>query len=106
MFDFFKRVIRKIKRMLGIKAERVNQEKSRHLPDAVVRILEESGLNTQTFKFFVKSDMDSDGCYCTVWTAVDDKGLYVALGSEEIVKKRGNKKLETKYVINEIEVIR
>ena len=102
MFDFFKRAIGKIKRMLGIKPERVRQERNRHLPDAVVRILEGNGLNTQDFKFFVKSDMDSDGCYCTVWTAVDDKGLYVALGSEEIVKKRGNKKLETKYVINEI----
>ncbi len=102
MLDVLKKIFRKVKRLFGKTEIKKPEGKKRELPSQVVTLLEEAGLKTKDFKFFIKSDMDSEGCYCTAWISVDEQGLYIALGNEEIIKKRGNKKIETKYTIDEI----
>ncbi|MDR2647971.1 MAG: ATP-binding cassette domain-containing protein [Oscillospiraceae bacterium] len=61
------------------------------LPKNVLNLLESQNLRTDDFIFSAVGDMDNDGNYCANWLAFDDKGLYIAFGTEETVKKKKRK---------------
>lgn len=75
-------------------------------PKALLAELERAGLSTENLIFCCTGDMDNEACYCSAWLSFDEKGLYIALGEEEIVKsKRKNCRIEPKFTVNEIQSI-
>lgn len=76
-------------------------------PKPLLDALEGAGLATQNLIFCCTGDMDNEACYCSAWLCFDEKGLYIALGSEETEKNKRHKKErpEPKFVINEIQSI-
>ncbi len=77
-------------------------------PKPLLRVLEEAGLATENLIYCCTGDMDNDACYCSAWLSFDDKGFYIALGDEEIVKtkrKSGKRIPEPKYTVREIQSI-
>jgi len=80
-------------------------EKGR-FPKPLLRVLEDAGLSTENLIYCCTGDMDNDACYCSAWLSFDEKGFYVALGDEEIVKsKRKSQITEPKYTVTEIRSI-
>ena len=59
---------------------------SGELPNEVKKLMEQQGVGTDGFLYAVTGDMDNDGGYTTCWLAFDREGLYIACGSEEVVK--------------------
>ncbi len=77
-------------------------------PKPLLEKLEQAGLSTKNLIFCCTGDMDNEACYCSAWLSFDEKGLYIALGEEELIKKkRKNKKEkpEPKFTVNEIQSI-
>lgn len=75
-------------------------------PKPLLRVLEEAGLSTENLIYCCTGDMDNEACYCSAWLSFDEKGLYIALGDEEIVKsKRKNHRPDPKYTVSEIQSI-
>ncbi len=75
-------------------------------PKPLLAELEKAGLSTENLIFSCTGDMDNEACYCSAWLSFDEKGLYIALGEEEIVKsKRKNRRIEPKFTVNEIQSI-
>ncbi len=73
---------------------------------SVLEKLEQAGLSTKNLIFCCTGDMDNDACYCSAWLSFDEKGLYIALGDEELVKtKRKSHRPEPKITVNEIQSI-
>lgn len=70
----------------------------------VLKALNEAGLNTENLIFCCTGDMDDEACYCSAWVCFDGKGLYIALGEDELEtgKKRGRKRPEHKVTVREI----
>ena len=80
-------------------------EKGR-FPKPLLDALEKAKLSTKNLIFCCTGDMDNEACYCSAWLSFDEKGLYIALGEEEIVKsKRKSRRMEPKYTVNEIQSI-
>lgn len=99
----FKSKIKHIfRRILGRPEPPVGKREKNRLPRELAESVRAQGLCCDGFKKLVKSDMDFDGCYCDVWTAIDDKGLYFIFADEKVEKKRGNKRLEVKHSLREI----
>lgn len=77
--------------------------KNKHLfPEPLLRKLEDAGLDTRNLIFCCSGDMDNDACYRSAWLSFDEKGLYVAYGTEELAKQKRRKHVETKYTVEEI----
>lgn len=75
-------------------------------PKPLLRELENAGLSTEKLIFCCTGDMDNEACYCSAWLSFDEKGLYIALGEEEIVKsKRKSRRIEPEFTVNEIRSI-
>ncbi len=75
-------------------------------PRPLLEVLEKAGLATEKLIFCCTGDMDNEACYCSAWISFDEKGLYIALGEEEIVKsKRKSRRIEPKFTVNEIQSI-
>lgn len=75
-------------------------------PKPLLRVLEDAGLSTKDLIYCCTGDMDNDACYCSAWLSFDDKGFYVALGDEEIIKsKRKHQITEPKFTVSEIRSI-
>lgn len=74
-------------------------------PREVLCLLEKEGLRTEHFLFGTEGDMDNEGRFCSSWLAFDEKGLYVAFGSAQIGRKKGNKRLETAYSLTSLQSI-
>ncbi|MBR2868844.1 MAG: ABC transporter ATP-binding protein [Clostridia bacterium] len=81
-------------------------EKNRHkFPELLLKKLEEAGLCTENLIFCCTGDMDNDACYRSAWLSFDEKGLYIAYGTEELMKIKGKKHIEPKYTVEEIVAI-
>ena len=77
--------------------------KNKHrFPDALLSKLEEAGLDTKNLIFCCSGDMDNDACYRNAWLCFDEKGFYIAFGTEELVRIKHKKHVETKYTVEEI----
>ena len=64
-------------------------EKNKHkFPEPLLKKLEEAGLDTKNLIFCCTGDMDNDACYRSAWLSFDEKGLYVAYGTEKLVKAK------------------
>lgn len=75
-------------------------------PKPLLRVLEDAGLSTKDLIYCCTGDMDNEACYCSAWLSFDEKGFYVALGDEEIIKsKRKSQITEPKYTVSEIRSI-
>lgn len=75
-------------------------------PKPLLRVLEDAGLSTKDLIYCCTGDMDNEACYCSAWLSFDDKGFYVALGDEEIIKsKRKHQITEPKFTVSEIRSI-
>lgn len=75
-------------------------------PKPLLEKLEQAGLSTKNLIFCCTGDMDNEACYCSAWLSFDEKGVYIALGEEEIIKsKRKNRRIEPKFTVNEIQSI-
>ncbi|MEE1012484.1 MAG: ABC transporter transmembrane domain-containing protein, partial [Acutalibacteraceae bacterium] len=75
-------------------------------PKPFLRVLEDAGLSTKNLIYCCTGDMDNEACYCSAWLSFDEKGFYVALGDEEIVRsKRKSQITEPKYTVSEIRSI-
>ncbi len=71
-----------------------------------LQALREAGLDTANLKLCCRSDMAPDGEYKDAWLCFDDKGLYLAWGTEEIDAKRGRHgKREIRVSIDTIRAI-
>jgi len=57
-------------------------------PKPLLKVLENAGLSTENLIYCCTGDMDNEACYCSAWLSFDEKGLYIALGDEEIVKSK------------------
>ncbi len=83
--------------------ERENKNK---LPTWVIRALEEKGLSAEGLVFACSCDMDNEALYKDSWLFFDNKGLYIASGTQETVKpKRGHVPPEPKVTIEKIQSI-
>ena len=81
-------------------------EKNKHkFPEKLLRELENAGLSTQNLIFCCSGDMDNDACYRSAWLSFDEKGLYIAYGTEELTKIKGKKHVEPKFTVEEITAI-
>ena len=70
---------------------------------ALLDELNKAGLNTDGLVFCCSGDMDNDGNFCDSLLCFDEKGLYIADGTQEVIKsKNRRKKLETKYTVKQI----
>lgn len=67
-----------------------------------MKLLQQAGLDTDALIFGATGDMDIDGTYHTLWLSLDEKGIYYALGDEQVVKAKGKKRLETKYTLDSL----
>lgn len=75
-------------------------------PKPLLEKLEQAGLSTKNLIFCCTGDMDDEACYCSAWLSFDEKGVYIALGEEEIVKsRRKSRRIEPKFTVNEIQSI-
>ncbi len=82
-----------------------NPEKGK-FPKHLLAALEKAGLSTKNLIYTCIGDMDNEACYCSAWLSFDEKGLYIALGDEEIAKPKNKKKRpEPVITINEIQSI-
>ena len=70
------------------KPPEIPREEKNPLPGYVKKALGEKGLDTSGVLFSAKGDMDSGACYKDTWMLFDEKGLYLAFGREETVKKK------------------
>ena len=89
------------------KREKINKppffEKNKHkFPEKLLKELENAGLLTEKLIFCCSGDMDNDACYRNAWLSFDEKGLYIAYGTEEITKVKGKKHVEPKFTVDEI----
>ncbi len=75
------------------------------LPKEVLGLLEAENISTEEFLYSVTGDMDEAGEYTTVWLAFDKKGIYIAMGTEELVKIKKKKALTAKYTLDKLECI-
>lgn len=78
---------------------------SGELPNEVKKLMEQQGVGTDGFLYAVTGDMDNDGGYTTCWLAFDREGLYIACGSEEVVKVKGKRRLSVRYHLDELRTI-
>ncbi len=91
---------------MGKRKEKMPKPEKGRFPKPLLAELERAGLSTENLIFCCTGDMDNEACYCSAWLSFDEKGLYIALGEEEIVKsKRKNKRIEPKFTVNEIQSI-
>ena len=91
---------------MGKRKEKMPKPEKDRFPKPLLAELERAGLSTEKLIFCCTGDMDNEACYCSAWLSFDEKGLYIALGEEEIVKsKRKNKRIEPKFTVNEIQSI-
>ena len=94
---------------MGKKAKRGKSPqigKNKHkFPEPLLKKLEEAGLCTESLIFCCTGDMDNDACYRSAWISFDEKGLYIAYGTEELTKIKGKKYVEPKYTVEEIVAI-
>ncbi len=75
-------------------------------PKHILKALDGAGLDTKNLIYCCTGDMDNDACYCTSWLSFDAKGLYIALGDEELVKsKRKSRRPDPKITVSEIQSI-
>ncbi len=75
-------------------------------PKPLLRALEDAGLSTEKLIYTCTGDMDNEACYCSAWLSFDDKGLYIALGEEEIITKKRKRHIpEPKYTVSQIQSI-
>ncbi len=78
-------------------------EKNKHkFSEKLLRELENAGLSTEKLIFCCSGDMDNDACYRNAWLSFDEKGLYIAYGTEEMTKIKGKKHVEPKFTVDEI----
>ena len=75
------------------------------VPEGLAPLLQKEGLDTKNIRCCVLGDMDRDGDFCAAWVFFDDKGLYIATGTESVKKIKGAKRLETKYALRTLESI-
>ncbi len=75
------------------------------LPEELVPLLKKEGLDTDGIVCCVEGDMDRDGAFCSSWVFFDDKGLYIATGTERVRKAKGAKRLSTGYSLHTLETI-
>ncbi len=75
------------------------------VPEGLAPLLQKEGLDTKDILCCVSGDMDRDGDFCSAWVFFDDKGLYIATGTESVKKKKGAKRLETKYTLRTLESV-
>lgn len=70
------------------------------------KALNEAGLNTDKLIWCCTGDMNNDALFCDAWLSFDNKGLYIATGSEAINRSRSKRKgLEPEVTINDIRSI-
>ncbi|NLA76539.1 MAG: ABC transporter ATP-binding protein [Clostridiales bacterium] len=74
----------------------------RKFPPEVMELLGKAGLDTDTLLFGVTGDMELDGTYGTVWLSLDEKGIYYAVGNEEVKKVKGKRHLKTEYSLDSL----
>lgn len=73
---------------------------------ALLDELNKAGLNTDGLAFCCTGDMDNDGGFCDSWLSFDEKGLYIATGTQTVEQsKNKKKKLETKFSVKQIQSI-
>ena len=53
---------------------------------ALLEELNKAGLNTDSLLYCITGDMDAEQCYSSCWVSFDEKGLYLAFGTEELAK--------------------
>ena len=80
------------------------KQKDKHIFDkALLEELNKAGLNTDGLVFCCSGDMDNEGAFKDSWLCFDDKGLYIAAGTQSVAKsKNKRKRLETQYTVNKI----
>ncbi len=90
-------------------ARKEKKSKSPHAPknkhrfsEGLLRELEKAGLFTKNLIFCCTGDMDNDACYRSAWLSFDERGLYIAYGTEELLKIKGKKHVEPKFTVEEI----
>ena len=75
-------------------------------PEPLITELNKAGLNTDGLIFCCTGDMDNDGCFKDSWLCFDEKGLYIATGTQFVKQsKNKRKKLETEYTVERINSI-
>ena len=85
------------------KSKSHHAEKNKHkFSDILLNELEKAGLSTENLIFCCSGDMDNDACYRSAWLSFDEKGLYIAYGTEELTKIKGKKHVEPKFTVEEI----
>ena len=75
------------------------------VPEGIEPLLQKEGLDTKNIRCCVSGDMDRDGDFCSAWVLFDDRGLYIATGTENVRKVKGAKRLETEYTLRMLESI-
>ena len=73
-------------------------------PKPLCDALEKKGLSTENLIFSCMGDMDGERCFKNSWLFFDQKGLYIATGTETIVKPR-RKHIEPEFTVEEIQAI-
>ncbi len=65
--------------------------------------LNKVGLDTDGLIFCCTGDMDNDGCFCDSWLCFDEKGLYIAFGTQSVNKSKSRRRgLEAQYSVDKI----
>ena len=85
------------------KSKELRGKKNKHkFSEPLLKKLEEAGLDTQNLIFCCTGDMDNDACYRSAWLSFDEKGFYVAYGTEKLVKSKRKKHVEPEFTVEEI----
>lgn len=77
-------------------------DKSGTLPREILEFMEAEGISTDGFLYSVTGDMDGEGNFITSWLAFDKKGIYIAEGTEELVKVKKHRALKAKYSVSKL----
>ena len=73
-------------------------------PKPLCDALNEKGLSTEGLIFSCTGDMDGERCFRNSWLFFDKNGLYIATGTEKIVKSK-RKHIEPEFKVEEIQAI-
>lgn len=79
-------------------------ERAKLPPDAAA-LLSDNGLNCDNLVLFCKSDMNRDGDFRDTYVLLDEKGLYIADITADVLPKKGKKHLAAKLTLNSLESI-
>ncbi|KAI4453185.1 atp-dependent permease mdl1 mitochondrial [Holotrichia oblita] len=73
------------------------------VPDYMPNAFAAQGVNTKNLIYAIHTDMTKDGNFADVYTAIDNKNMYILYGEEKVVKVSGAKRIVSVYEAQKIE---